>query len=142
MIKFLKNITFTRIVASILLFLMGAVVILSLADLAYIIFNDIHWVPMPFITFEEVEHILSFALWVLIALELFQSVKVYLDKHSGHRHHLETVLVVSIIAVARKVIVINLHDYDGLVIIGLAGVIASLCVGYFLLHRVIHSHEE
>ena len=141
MAKFIKSLNFTRIVAYILLFLMGSVVILSLVDLAYIIFLDIHWYPLPLITFEEVEHILSFALWILIALELFQSVKVYLDRHTSHRHHVETVLVVSIIAVARKVIVLNLHEYDGLLIIGLASIIVALCGGYYLLHKVIHIDE-
>ena len=141
MVNLIKGLTFTRIVAYILLFLMGTVVVLSLADLAYIIFLDIHWYPLPFITFEEVEQILSFALWVIIALELFQSVKVYLDRHTSHRHHVETVLVVSIIAVARKVIVLNLHEYDGLLIIGLASIIVALCGGYYLLHKVIHIDE-
>jgi uncharacterized membrane protein (DUF373 family) len=115
------------------MFLMGIVVVLSLADLCYIVFKDILKPPILLITFDEVDQILSAALWVLITMELLHSIRIYLEKETGHSHHVETVVVVSIIAVARKVIVLNLHDYDGVVILGLAAIIFALCGGYLML---------
>jgi uncharacterized membrane protein (DUF373 family) len=132
---------FTKIVAVILMALMGAVVVLSVVELGYIILDSILEPPILLIKFEQVEQILSFSLWVLIALELLQSIRVYLDKETEAGHHVETVMVVSIIAVARKVIVLNLHEYEGLVILGLAAIIAALCGGYLMIRRT-HTHHD
>ena len=118
------------------MFLMGTVVVLSLANLVYLVFVDVFQPPFILITFEEVDQILASSLWVLIAFELFHSMRIYLEEETAHSsHHGETVLLVGIIAIARKVIILNLHDYDGVAIIGLAAIIAALCAGYFLLRR-------
>jgi uncharacterized membrane protein (DUF373 family) len=68
----------------------------------------------------------------LIALELLESIKVYIERHT---FHVTTVMRVSIIAVARKVIVLNIHEYDGVVVLGLAAIIVALTAGYFLVFR-------
>ena len=49
--------------------------------------------------------------------------------------HLEVVLMVALIAVARKVIILNLKEISNLTLIGLAAVIISLSVGYYLVKR-------
>ena len=132
MFRFQQRFSFIKLVAITLMLLMGIVVVLSIFDLAYVIVHDVLTPPILLIAVDRLPEILGLFLWILIALELLESVRVYLTEHS---FHVETVLLVSIIAIARKVIVLDVHDLDGLVIIGLAAVIAALTGGYFLLKK-------
>ena len=49
--------------------------------------------------------------------------------------HYEVVLSVAIIAIARKVIILDLKEVDSLSLIGIASIIVALTVGYFLMKR-------
>lgn len=69
---------------------------------------------------------------VFIAVELVESVEVYLK---GEGFHVEAVIGVALIAVARKVILLDYKAYDPLTIIGIGIVIISLATGYFLMRR-------
>lgn len=69
-------------------------------------------------------------LLVLIGLELMHTVKVYLQDHTVH---VEVILAVALVAVARKVIAVNLKDQTGS--IGLALLIIALAGSHWLLRR-------
>jgi uncharacterized membrane protein (DUF373 family) len=71
---------------------------------------------------------------VLIAVELIETVEVYFREHALHA---ETVVLVAIIAVARKAILLDLNAYSALTVFALAGLILALGVVYFL---VKHEH--
>lgn len=49
--------------------------------------------------------------------------------------HVEVVVLVAIIAVARKIIVIDYYSISYEILFGIAAFMISLCVGYFLLKR-------
>jgi uncharacterized membrane protein (DUF373 family) len=69
-------------------------------------------------------------LLVLIGLELMHTVKVYLQDHTVH---VEVILAVALVALARKVIAVNLKDQTGS--IGLALLIIALAGSHWLLRR-------
>jgi uncharacterized membrane protein (DUF373 family) len=69
-------------------------------------------------------------LLVLIGLELMHTVKVYLQDHTVH---VEVILAVTLVAVARKVIAVNIRDQAGSV--GLALLIIALAGSHWLLRR-------
>jgi uncharacterized membrane protein (DUF373 family) len=121
--------------------IMGIVVVLSIVDLAYTVLHDILMPPIMLIAVEKLPEILRLFLWILIAIELLESIRVYLTRHAIH---VETVVIVSIIAVARKVIVLDVHELDGSIIIGLAAIITALTGGYFLLRKshIQPTHRE
>jgi uncharacterized membrane protein (DUF373 family) len=123
--------------------IMGVVVVLSIVDLAYTVLHDILTPPIMLIAVDRLPEILGLFLWILIAIELLESIRVYLTRHAIN---VETVVIVSIIAIARKVIVLDVHELDGSIIIGLAAIIAALTGGYFLLRkshtRPIHQEEN
>ena len=85
----------------------------------------------------------SFAgiLIVLLGLELLGTLKTYFR---DHHVRLEVILVVAIIAVGRHVIQIDFDHTPGVVLLGLAAVIVSLTVGYFLVKKaqILFSPEE
>ncbi|MFH0846737.1 MAG: phosphate-starvation-inducible PsiE family protein [Chloroflexota bacterium] len=132
MFKFIKEFNYERVASRILMVLMGLVTFLSILDLIYIIYQEILDQPVGLIKVDRLEHVLGNFLWVLIALELFATVRAYIR----HRHfHVERILLVSLVAVSRKLIVLNIHELGGATLVGLAAIVAALCIGYFLIRR-------
>ena len=70
---------------------------------------------------------------VLIALEILENITAYLRKHVVQ---VELVVVTSLTAVARKIIILDLEKVTGLSIIGLAIAVLSLSLSYFVLRKV------
>jgi uncharacterized membrane protein (DUF373 family) len=67
---------------------------------------------------------------VLIALEILENITAYLRKHVVQ---VELVIVTSLIAVARKIIILDLEKVTGLTIIGLAIAVLSLAISYWII---------
>ncbi len=70
---------------------------------------------------------------ILIALEILENITAYLKKHVVQ---VELVIVTSLIAVARKIILLDLDKVNGLELVGLAIAIFSLAGSYWLIRRV------
>jgi uncharacterized membrane protein (DUF373 family) len=49
--------------------------------------------------------------------------------------HYEIVISFAIIAIARKVIILDVKEIDGLSLIGIASIVLSLTAGYFLMKK-------
>jgi uncharacterized membrane protein (DUF373 family) len=74
---------------------------------------------------------------VLIALEILENITAYLKKHVIQ---VELVIVTSLIAVARKIIILDLSKTTGLDVIGLGVAILSLSISYWVIRRVNARH--
>jgi uncharacterized membrane protein (DUF373 family) len=70
---------------------------------------------------------------VLIALEILENITAYLKKHVIQ---VELVIVTSLIAVARKIIILDLEKTTALDLIALASAIAALAGSYWIVKRV------
>ncbi len=70
---------------------------------------------------------------ILIALEILENITAYLKKHVIQ---VELVIVTSLIAVARKIIILDLSKTSGIEVIGLGVAIFSLSVSYWIIRRV------
>jgi uncharacterized membrane protein (DUF373 family) len=69
---------------------------------------------------------------VLIALEILENITAYLKKHVVQ---VELVIVTSLIAVARKIIILDLEKTEGLDLIALAATILALSVSYWIIRK-------
>ncbi|WP_309742269.1 MULTISPECIES: phosphate-starvation-inducible PsiE family protein [unclassified Chamaesiphon] len=69
---------------------------------------------------------------VLIALEILENITAYLRKHVVQ---VELVIVTSLIAVARKIIILDLEKKSSSDLIALAVAVFSLSVGYAIVHQ-------
>ena len=121
---------FTLLVMLLMLFIVAA----SVIELAILIFRD---VTDPrtgglFLDIGELLHLFGFFFMILIGVELLETVEMYFRENTIHA---EIVLMVAIIAVARKVILLDLHAYDPVSVIGLAFIIVALGVSYYLLKK-------
>jgi uncharacterized membrane protein (DUF373 family) len=75
-------------------------------------------------------------LLILIGVELMNTVKIYLVDKSVH---VEVILAVGLVAITRKVVVLDHQKLDGTSLIGVAVIIISLSVSYYLVRR---SHQR
>ena len=111
--------------------LMMALVVLMLAiGFAIDLGRDVLSYPTGTISNEQLYAIFSDLLLILIGLELMHTVKVYLQDHTVH---VEVILAVSLVALARKVIAVNVKDQASS--IGLALLIIALAASHWLLRR-------
>ena len=83
-----------------------------------------------FLEIDELFRIFGFVFLILIGFELMETVEMYFKENVIHA---EVVLLVAVIAVSRKVILLDLEKYDPLAIIGLGIIILALGGCYYLI---------
>ena len=122
-----------RIIIHALIFMMAFVLVLTTIGLAYSIIMTLINPPILLLEFEEVLDLFGIFLLVLIGIELLDTIKVYFKRNVVH---VEVVVLVAIIAIARKVIVLEPKDYEPGTLIGIGIIILALAISYFLIKRL------
>ena len=131
MVQIIKH--FERIIIMSLVVMMAAVVLLSTLELGWVIVKDIITPPVFFLEIEELLDIFGLFMLVLIGIELLDTIsKTYTSESTDHT---QIVMAVAIIAIARKVIILDVKELSGLALVGIAAIILALSVGYFLIRR-------
>ena len=128
-----------KLVVVALIAMMCVVVLVSTVELSWIIVQDLITPPILFFEIDELLEIFGFFLLIVIGIELLETIRSYLDDHVVH---VEIVLEVALIAIARKVIVLNLKDHTSGTILGIAALILTLGVAHFLKHRTRRPREH
>jgi uncharacterized membrane protein (DUF373 family) len=131
-IKFTKRIK--QGVSLAVLLLMAVIVASSVIELSIVLFNEIFDAKDDslFLDVDELFKIFSFVFIILIGFEMMETIEMYFKKNVVHA---EVVLLVAVIAVTRKVILLDLEKYDPVAIIGLGIIILSLGACYYLIKR-------
>ena len=123
---------FEKTIVICLAILMGIIVMSSTVELAYLL-------AMGFIKqsdtgilidINELSEIFGLFFNVLIGFELYETVKVYMEENVFHA---ELILLVALIAISRKVILIDFKSMPPLSIMGIAILIGTITGGYFLI---------
>lgn len=123
---------FERAVIIALIALMVVVVFISTIELAVLIVKDIFKPPRFWLGIDQLFEIFGFFLILLIGLELLETIKAYLSENVVHS---EIVLEVALIAIARKVITLDVKKYEPLTLIGIAALIFTISIAYFFIKR-------
>jgi uncharacterized membrane protein (DUF373 family) len=123
---------FEEIISRALLLMMAAVVLLTTIELGWILVKDVMTPPVLLLEIDEILELFGMFLLVLIGIELMHSVKVFIERREIH---LEAMLVVALVAVARKVIVLEPKELPPEAVLGLAAMALALTVGYYLVRR-------
>lgn len=131
---FLVNLgRFEGLVSKLLSIAMVLVVMVVMVDLGkYLAEALINPDPYNFLG-QTLLEIFGFFLSVLIALEILENITAYLKKHVVQ---VELVIVTSLTAVARKIIILDLDKVSGVSLIGLAIAIIALSLSYFIVRNV------
>jgi uncharacterized membrane protein (DUF373 family) len=131
MFNILKKYEKTMIQA--LMVMMAIVLGLATIDLGWLIIKDVIEAPMFLLSVDQLLDIFGLFMLVIIGIELLETImKTYITQDQPHY---EVVLSVAIIAIARKVIILDLKEVDSLILIGIASIIIALTGGYFLMKR-------
>ena len=127
MMKFFTK--FETVINVTLLVMLAIVVMLATVDLGWLIIKDILSPPILLLDIAELLELFGAFLLVMIGLELLGTVKTYITKNTIH---VEVVLLVAIIAIARKVVILEPKELDGAGLLGIAAIILALTAGYYL----------
>ena len=123
---------FERIIIILLSSMMVFVIFVSTIELAWIIVTNIIVPPRFFLDLTKLLEMFSFFLLILIGIELLESIKVYITQRATR---VETILLVGIIAIARKIIVLDIKQLSNLPLIGVATITIALSAGYYLIRQ-------
>ncbi|MCP3176499.1 phosphate-starvation-inducible PsiE family protein [Desulfuromonas sp. KJ2020] len=124
---------YERLMIKALMIMMAIVLGLATLDLGWLIIKDILEPPLFLLSIEQLLEIFGLFLLVLIGIELLETI-IKTFQTQGQPHY-EVVLSVAIIAIARKVIILDLQEADSWVMLGIAAIILALTSGYFLMKK-------
>ena len=114
------------------LIVMSVILVLAFIDIVYEIFKKIMEELIFIIDSSGLMGLFSLFLVLLIGLELLETVKAYLKEDIVH---VEFIILVAIIAIARKAIVWDFKKYTTEELISLAIMTVALGVTYFLVKK-------
>ena len=114
---------------AVLIILMAIVVLLTTVDLGWIIFSAIMTAPAFRLEVSQLLELFGAFLLVLIGVELLETVRIFVTDKTVH---LEVILSVGLVAITRKVIVLEPKQLEGLTILAIAAIILALATSYYL----------
>jgi uncharacterized membrane protein (DUF373 family) len=115
-----------------LIIMMAGILILATIELGYHLLKNIIYSDYLLIDLDDLMDLFGVFMLVLIGIELLDTIKVYLRENVVH---VEVVVLVAIIAVARKVVVLKIEDLSGERIIGIALLVIALAGAYYLIKK-------
>ncbi|MEZ4601099.1 MAG: phosphate-starvation-inducible PsiE family protein [Syntrophotaleaceae bacterium] len=130
---------FEKVIVFALLGLMMVAIFVSTIELGFVLVQQLREPPVFLLNTKEMLEVFSFFLMVLIGLELLESIKAYLEEE---RVHAEVVILVALVAVSRKIIVLDYKEETPEMLFGIAAIIIGLSAGYFLVRHALHAHRN
>lgn len=127
LLKWVEN-----IVAKVLSIALSVVILVATFDLIVVLAKDVIEDPMGFYSKSIIE-LFGLFLNILIALELMENITAYLKKHIVQ---VELVIVTSLIAIARKIVIFDFQKYSSTELAALGVAILALSVSYWLIKRL------
>lgn len=128
-----------RAVVLCLLAMMLLTLIISTVELGIIIYEQIVAPPFLLLNIDNLLEIFGFFLMVVIGLELFETIKIYLEENTVH---VEVVMLVAVVAVSRKIIIIDYKETEPMMNFSIAALVITLCTGYFMLKRAMRDQRD
>lgn len=131
------------VVSKLLSIVMIGVLLVSVLELCFylvreIMFNNRFVNPEQFFTVSLIQ-VFGLFLNILVALEILENITAYLRKHVVQ---VELVIVTSLTAVARKIIIFDFTKSTGLDLVGLGTAVVALAASYWIIRRSNATHGK
>lgn len=126
------------IVLTLMAFMMIAVFVSTL-EVGIILWVQMKEPPFLLLNIKEMMEVFGFILMVIIGLELLETIKAYLDKRVIH---VEVVLLVALVAVARKIIILDYKEITAEMLLSISALVLSLSVGFFVVRRALNGGDS
>ena len=121
-----------RIVVKLLAILMVLVIIWGIGDVVYVLYQRLNAPPFLLLDINDIFETFGAFMAVLIAIEIFINIRLYLGSNVLS---VQLVIATALMAIARKVIVLDFEDVTPDYILGMAAVVLALGVTYWLLAK-------
>jgi uncharacterized membrane protein (DUF373 family) len=121
-----------RYIIKTLIGLMSLLLIIATVQLGYMVIKSILESDVFILDLDVLMDLFGVFLLVLIGIELLDTIKVYFKKHDIH---VEVVMLVALIAIARKIILLDFDKYSGIEVLGIASIVIALALGYYLIKK-------
>lgn len=118
-----------RFSVRVLAVLMTIVIILSVADVAWVLYNKLLTPPVGLLSVNDILATFGTFMATLIAIEIFVNIVLYLRDDVLH---VKLVLATALMAIARKVIVLDYKTIEPEYVWATAAIIFALSIGYWL----------
>ena len=128
---------FERLIVLTLMVFMIIAVLLATIEVGIILWQQMLEPPVMLLNVKEMMEVFGFILMVIIGLELLETIKAYLN---DHEIHVEVVLLVALVAVARKVIILDYKEVEPEMMLAIAALVASMSVGFYVVRRALNDN--
>ena len=121
-----------RVCIKILAVMMVAVILWAVADVFYVIYLRLMAPPFMLLDINDIFKIFGAFMAVLIAIEIFINIRLYLGSNTLP---VKLVVATALMAIARKVIILDLDNISPQYILSIAAVVLALGVTYWLISK-------
>ena len=118
-----------RLAVKVLAVLMVLVIFWSIADVVYVLYSRLISPPFLLLDLEDILQVFGAFMVVLIGIEIFINIRLYLGSNI---FPVQLVIATALMAIARKVIVLDLKLVSAEQIAGIALVTLALGISYWL----------
>lgn len=110
--------------------IMVVVIFLGVVDVLWVLYQRLVTPPMFILKINDILATFGAFMAVLIAIEIFINITVYLR---DEKIHVKVVMATALVAIARKVIVLDFSAISAAEAAAIAGIMLATSVGYWLL---------
>mgnify|MGYP001823782064 FL=1 len=110
--------------------LMVFVIIMGVIDVGWTLYQKLVAPPILILTISDMLAAFGAFMAVLIAIEIFINITIYLKENVIH---VKIVMATALMAIARKVIVLDMEKLDAMQVAAIGFVVISMSVGYWLI---------
>lgn len=112
--------------------LMAMVIMWSVADVVWVLYERLSAAPVFLLDYNDLFDVFGAIMLVLISIEIFINIRLYLGSNVIP---IQLVVATALMAIARKVIVLDLEDTGPIYVIGIGLTTLALGVTYWLVSR-------
>jgi uncharacterized membrane protein (DUF373 family) len=106
---------------------MVIVIYFGIADVFYVLYQRLTSDPFYLLNISDIFETLSAFLAVLVAIEIFVNIRIYLK---GYDFPVKLVVVTAMMAIARKIIVLDFNKVDAIEVFSLSAIMIALGITY------------
>ena len=117
----------------VLALMMVFVIVMGVVDVGWTIYQKLVTPPVFILTISDMLATFGAFIAVLIAIEIFINITVYLRDDVIH---VKIVMATALMAIARKVIILDIETVSAEYVLAIAAAVLAMSVGYWLIHRL------
>lgn len=121
-----------RFAVRVMAVLMVVVILLGVADVCYVLYTALIDEPILLLSVSDIFKVFGAFMVVLIAIEIFINIRLYLGSNTLP---IKLVIGTALMAIARKVIVLDLTNTPSIYVFAIAAVVLGLGIAYWLVGK-------